>query len=134
MIALNKTTFARAARKAAAVQPSVTHSGAQYLVSRADGGIATVTFTATRGGLWASCTCPAGSPIGKHTPLPCYHVAAAVIVAQQARQRTEHKHRCLMCGSPSIYSCNCSTPNEPNYDCDCVDFTAGTHRDSDYWA
>lgn len=135
MIALNQQTFARAAKKAAFVQPAVTHSGAQYFVSRADGRTATVKFTARDGSLWASCNCPAGSPDGRHIPLPCYHVAAAVLIAQFAHQpRTEHVHKCARCSTPSIYSCNCPTPNEPDLDCDCLDFAADGHRDSDFWA
>lgn len=131
MLALNQRTFARAFNKAAAVKPAVNHIGTRYLVSRSDGSTATVKFTATPSGLWACCDCLAGSPAGRHLPLPCYHVAAAVLLTRQPR--AEHKHKCTACGGLTMWSCNCLTPDTPDYDCDCTDALADTHRDSDYW-
>lgn len=132
MIALNQKHFSRAISKARTVRPAVTHNGALYLVSRADGGEAVVRFTATRGGLWASCSCPAGAPAGRNLPLPCYHVAAAFLLASE-KNSPEHKHKCPICREPTWHSCNCPTPSTPNYDCDCVGSLADGHRDSDYW-
>lgn len=134
MIEINQTTFRRAIRKAAAVKPAVTHTGIRYLVSRPDGNLATVKFTARNGNLWASCDCPAGAPAGRYNPLPCYHVGAILILSAQAQAlRANHKHHCPYCDQASIFTCNCSDPDQSNYDCDCLDELAGTHRDSDYW-
>lgn len=133
MIKLNAKLFARAAQKATTVNPQVTHNGAQYTVRRSNGQPARVKFTVRNGQIWASCNCPAGSPASQATPLPCYHIAAAVLLARRPAPPAEHRHQCFVCNTKSVFSCICDTPDEPDYDCDCVDMLAGEHRDSDYW-
>jgi len=83
-IQLKLSTFARAAEKARAVRPRVVHVGATYGVARSDGGVAVVRFVARPGGLWAACSCPAGSPApgSRRGPAPCYHIAAAVLAGR----------------------------------------------------
>lgn len=132
MIALNPNLFARAAKKAAIVQPTVRHSGSRYFVRRADGRTATVKFTARNGQLWASCDCPAGNPQNRATPLPCYHVAAALMSANARRQ---HSHCCPRC--TSLYPCACTNPEIDDLICDNCDAVTGDpfadHPDHHFW-
>lgn len=81
MIKLNPNTFRRAFLKAKEVQPRVhVISENEFHVARADGCFTRVVFLLHGGALWAQCDCPAGSPHGwGQAPLPCYHVAAALL-------------------------------------------------------
>ena len=123
--------FRNAINKARRIQPAVQRDGIRYHVARSDGRAATIKFTAQNGTLWASCDCPAGSPDGRNLPLPCYHVAAVLIASHATR--TDHRHQCPACNSKSILACNCATPGEPDYDCDCIQALADSHPDHHYW-
>ncbi len=79
MLQLNKQIFQRAAQKAVRVQPLIEKHGAQYHVMRSDGGSAIVRFVARNNTIWCECSCPAGSPLSRQLPIPCYHVAAALL-------------------------------------------------------
>lgn len=105
-IKLDTKTFARAIEKATRVKPRVVNVGAYYGVSRADGGIAVVRFTARDGGIWASCSCPAQD---KRWPLPCYHVAAAALSKKQAHERAGDDHAVIAAHVPQPHSHFCTS-------------------------
>jgi hypothetical protein len=133
MLKLDERTFTRAIEKARSVQPRVINIGAHYGVQRSDGGIAHVIFTAYRGGIWASCSCPAhmrGTRDG--VPLPCYHIAAAAMSRQPraavsqpvaapapAVPAPSHAHACPRCGD--LYSCRCPLAEMDDLICDACD-------------
>lgn len=116
MIALNTTKFARAANKARNLKPTVEKTSPGYLVARSNGQPAYVRFIVRAGQIWASCDCPAGTgENGRRDPLPCYHVAAALLTAALT-----HSHYCPTCRD--LYTCNCPTcaaiENLPCNDCE----------------
>lgn len=131
MLAINPKLFARAAEKASRVRPAVQHNGATYNVARSDGKTAHVRFSIRNGQLWAACDCPAGNPANRATPLPCYHVAAAVIVGANAR-RPAHSHACPHCGD--LYACRCNMPEIDDLICDdCDGATVADYPDHHFW-
>ncbi len=80
MIRIQSRYFVKAFRKAREVQPTVRRASEQeYDVRRSDGRFTRVVLMLHAGGLWAACGCYAGSPQGRNAPLPCYHVAAALL-------------------------------------------------------
>jgi hypothetical protein len=92
MIKLNSKTFRNAYLKAATVRPTVKQiSEQEYDVRRADGAYTRVVFVLSGDSLWAQCGCPAGSPTAwNKAPLPCYHIAAALLADNHAPACTAH--------------------------------------------
>lgn len=82
MIKLNSSTFRNAFRKAKEVRPAVFPiNESEFEVLASNGSPMRVVFLLHAGALWAECSCPAGSPAhgSRRAPLPCYHVAAALL-------------------------------------------------------
>ena len=94
-IQLNKQEFRKAIEKAEAVKPRVVHIGAHYGVQQSDQkSFAQVTFIIYDNRLFATCTCYAHTRGHNNSgkPTPCYHIAAAALSRDAAKQAASNLH------------------------------------------